>query len=99
MSLLCLWRMLSPTHFSAISKLVLIRSHLFLGLQMLAPLNINMASSASPAGAVPATLATTRKAFKSSVCVIPPPSCWKYIQKIRSHHDKVYRRWPPHVNL
>lgn len=40
-----------------------------------------------------------RKTVKSALAIIPPPEIWEGFQKIRSVHDKAYKRWPPHINL
>eukprot|EP01089_Gocevia_fonbrunei_P008731 TRINITY_DN2045_c0_g1_i1.p1 TRINITY_DN2045_c0_g1~~TRINITY_DN2045_c0_g1_i1.p1 ORF type:complete len:289 (+),score=57.88 TRINITY_DN2045_c0_g1_i1:80-946(+) len=40
-----------------------------------------------------------RAVYKSAVCVIPPESLWEPIQEIRKEKDKVFARWPPHINL
>lgn len=41
----------------------------------------------------------TRKTVKSALVIIPPTELWGEIQKIRSVHDKAYKRWAPHINL
>jgi len=41
----------------------------------------------------------TKVVVTSALCVIPPPSLWDPIQKIRREHDKAYPRWMPHFNL
>ena len=39
------------------------------------------------------------KDYKCAIVVIPPPPLWKPIQTVRQIHDRVYRRWMPHINL
>lgn len=43
------------------------------------------------------TLATG--CYDTALCVIPPKSLWSSIDSLRSHYDKAYRKWPPHINL
>jgi 2'-5' RNA ligase len=39
------------------------------------------------------------KTHRSSLVVIPPVEVWEPIQRIRSHHDRQFLRWMPHLNL
>lgn len=41
----------------------------------------------------------SKKTVKSALAIIPSPEIWDGFQKIRSVHDKAYKRWPPHINL
>ena len=40
-----------------------------------------------------------KKTVKSALAIVPPPEIWDGFQRIRSVHDKAYKRWPPHINL
>lgn len=37
--------------------------------------------------------------FDTALCLIPPKHLWARINNLRSHYDKAYRTWPPHINL
>ncbi|KAI9839008.1 MAG: hypothetical protein M1837_002295 [Sclerophora amabilis] len=36
---------------------------------------------------------------QTALCIIPPPHVSHEIDKLRSHYDKAYRKWPPHLNI
>lgn len=35
----------------------------------------------------------------TALCIIPPRSQWSKVDQLRSHYDKAYGKWPPHINL
>lgn len=37
--------------------------------------------------------------YDTALCIIPPRRLWPSIDNLRSHYDKAYRKWPPHINL
>ena len=38
--------------------------------------------------------------YHTTICIVPPESCWSPISDIRFElQDKGYYRWPPHINL
>lgn len=43
------------------------------------------------------TLATG--CYDTALCIVPPRHLWPSIDNLRSHYDKAYRKWPPHINL
>lgn len=45
----------------------------------------------------PTTLATG--CYDTALCIVPPQHLWPSIDNLRSHYDKAYRKWPPHINL
>lgn len=47
--------------------------------------------------ATPTKLATTSR--NTALCIIPPRSQWPKVDQLRSHYDKAYGKWPPHINL
>eukprot|EP01119_Soliformovum_irregulare_P006620 TRINITY_DN1883_c12_g1_i2.p1 TRINITY_DN1883_c12_g1~~TRINITY_DN1883_c12_g1_i2.p1 ORF type:complete len:834 (-),score=304.11 TRINITY_DN1883_c12_g1_i2:16-2517(-) len=42
---------------------------------------------------------SNNKTVQSAVVIIPDPSQWEPIEKIRRNSDKSYQRWMPHINL
>ncbi|KAI3401341.1 hypothetical protein diail_11424 [Diaporthe ilicicola] len=47
--------------------------------------------------ATPTNLSTTSR--DTALCIIPPRSQWSKVDQLRSHYDKAYGKWPPHINL
>jgi 2'-5' RNA ligase len=41
----------------------------------------------------------TARSYKSAVVAIPPNHLWEPIQRLRKQHDRLYRRWMPHITL
>ncbi|KAG8167203.1 hypothetical protein KVR01_002892 [Diaporthe batatas] len=35
----------------------------------------------------------------TALCIIPPRNQWTKVDQLRSHYDRAYGKWPPHVNL
>ncbi len=40
-----------------------------------------------------------RKTHKTALVIIPPENLWPPIQSIRKRHDRVFRRWMPHITM
>lgn len=40
-----------------------------------------------------------RKTHKTALVIIPPENLWPPIQAIRKRHDRVFRRWMPHITV
>lgn len=47
--------------------------------------------------ATPTKLSLTSR--DTALCIIPPRSQWSKVDQLRSHYDRAYGKWPPHVNL
>lgn len=47
--------------------------------------------------ATPTKLSVTSR--DTALCIIPPRSQWSKVDQLRSHYDKAYGKWPPHINL
>lgn len=47
--------------------------------------------------ATPTKLSVTSR--DTALCIIPPRSQWTKVDQLRSHYDRAYGKWPPHVNL
>lgn len=47
--------------------------------------------------ATPAKLSVTSR--DTALCIIPPRSQWSKVDQLRSHYDRAYGKWPPHINL
>lgn len=47
--------------------------------------------------ATPTKLSLTSR--DTALCIIPPRSQWDKVDQLRSHYDKAYGKWPPHINL
>jgi 2'-5' RNA ligase superfamily len=37
--------------------------------------------------------------YETALCVVPPLSYCREVDKLRELYDKAYGRWPPHINL
>ena len=63
--------------------------------------NRSKRNAANPKGANPkrADQGRTDKTHQTAVVIIPPRKVWEPVQKIRSAHDKQFRRWMPHLTL
>lgn len=46
-----------------------------------------------------ATHQITTSSHDTALCIIPPRSLWRRIDRLRSRYDKAYGKWPPHINL
>lgn len=47
--------------------------------------------------ATPTKLSLTSR--DTALCIIPPRGQWSKVDQLRSHYDRAYGKWPPHVNL
>ncbi|KAI7788354.1 hypothetical protein LA080_010687 [Diaporthe eres] len=47
--------------------------------------------------ATPTKLSLTSR--DTALCIIPPRSQWSKVDQLRSHYDRSYGKWPPHINL
>lgn len=47
--------------------------------------------------ATPTKLSVTSR--DTALCIIPPRNQWSKVDQLRSHYDRAYGKWPPHVNL
>lgn len=47
--------------------------------------------------ATPTKLSLTSR--DTALCIIPPRSQWSKVDQLRSHYDRAYGKWPPHINL
>lgn len=47
--------------------------------------------------ATPTKLSVTSR--DTALCIIPPRCQWSKVDQLRSHYDRAYGKWPPHVNL
>jgi 2'-5' RNA ligase len=47
--------------------------------------------------ATPTKLSLTSR--ETALCIIPPRTQWSKVDQLRSHYDRAYGKWPPHINL